>query len=224
MAKKTASKKQSIYDKIRKEREDIKNRAKNNLSYWRPDEGKHTLRLVRFSHDGEELLYATDSRHWYDSGNRRAFAMCPGASKGCPICALKKLVDEETWKTIYPSRKFYYNAVLRGPKGDTLVVAQLGVKVHNQICEVLTDAEDDGLDPLNEKNGNDIKLTRSGNDTVASLVTKASVVKLPKPAVDLLSSLPKSSMEDLERVAQLLKKAFGVEDSASADTDTDDDD
>lgn len=146
----------SIYDKLKKQY-DASNSGSRNFRF---PEGKTTIRLVPFEHDGEEEVFVEEVWHYGVMPGGGGRIACLGHS--CPFCELRDQMDDQTWLRVRPSQAYLANAVVRGFNGgdDQCVVVQMPKTVYNELVEYITGGEyKDVLDP---KRGRDFHITRTG--------------------------------------------------------------
>jgi len=212
-ARKTKGK--SIYDTER-EALDQRKRSGGSSDYWKPGDGRSTIRPLTFMDDeGDERLFVEDVRHWIDLGDdEKQVVQCGGSD--CPICALKNEVSKEIWGEIKPDKYMLVNVVHRegGEDGeDCHKIAKLRKTAYEQLADYLFNSMVK-QDPLSLTKGIDFKVVRSGT----GFKTKYKVLPAQRTSkagdfadsvVDLASSQRETDMEALEELAGSILEKFG---------------
>lgn len=161
-------KSRSVYGNIADEVADIGGGGGGNF-YGFKEEGEHRIRLIQFEADGSPRVFVPQFTHWNLPGDRMNL-ICAG--RKCPICKLENTISGEIWdgpKGIKARSRVLVNAVIRGEDQDELKVAQLAPSVvkntrKNAACmlDFLDENEPEYCDPLDEDEGFDMIVTRTG--------------------------------------------------------------
>lgn len=192
-------KKEDPYDRLQRE---VQSSGKRGGDFWKPKEGKHTLRIFSFQHEGEEHFEVVDSYHYFES--EKQFVPCTG---DCPVCELREEMGDDV---PYQQRKVLFNAVVRDLDGaDAQVVASLPIGVGNDIATLAKPMQ--AFDP---KKGRDFTIHRTGSG-MRDTKYKVTVAMKPSPLgmevkpIDLFKLLRKPVEADvLENIMDAFKKKY----------------
>jgi hypothetical protein len=171
-------------------------------SFWRPDEGEHTVRLVPYSdNDGQPFK---ERWFYYNVGENRGILAPKQFGKPDPIQELiNKLRDDgttesmELCKRLYPKMRGYAPVVVRGEESKGVQLWSFGKMVYQDILNIMLDPDyGDITDP---SEGRDIKVTLSkqpGQNWAKTTV-------MPRGKVTDLASDPKQIKTFLENIPNL---------------------
>ena len=151
------------FDAIRRKVAQLSGNARRS-SFWRPEEGEHTVRLVPFSdNDGQPFK---ERWFYYNVGENRGILAPKQFGKPDPIQELiNKLRDDgspeslELCKRLYPKMRGYAPVIVRGEESKGVQLWSFGKMVYQDILNIMLDPDyGDITDPVE---GRDIKVTLS---------------------------------------------------------------
>lgn len=224
--KKTTKVKKSVYERLEEQQE----RRSGGQRFWKPPKGVSQIRLLPFTHDGEEDIFVCLRNHWIRDGenpNQRKPILCMDSLDAeCPICTLMDSLDDEAQEALRPKRTYLVNLVVRrDPEADGLDafrVAELSsscVEVTdraNGLSRFLkpksTDFVKDALDP---KKGRDFRIKRTGEGMKTRYITE----KMPKATaignvetdvIDLWDTVEKRAKDaaEMKEIVKLLSERY----------------
>jgi len=186
-------------------------------SFWRPEEGEHTVRLVPFSdNDGQPFK---ERWFYYNVGENRGILAPKQFGKPDPIQELiSKLRDDgspeslELCKRLYPKMRGYAPVVVRGEESKGVQLWSFGKMVYQDILNIMLDPDyGDITDP---SEGRDIKVTLSKppgqNWAKTSVMPRGKVTELtgdPKQIKTWLAAIPNlDEIYSLESYEEIEKK------------------
>lgn len=209
--KKTVRKKKGTTSKGRTGNfwEDMRKEAKRGRvrsEFWTIPEGRSQIRVIPFLHEGKGRYFASEASHFNVVPGEPRAILCVG--EDCPICEV--LAGFEDPRQYEARRRWLYNLIVRG-NPDQFVVGRISsVTVHDGICGYV---DDDPEGVLDEKNGHDFVLEKSG----AGMKTKYSSPRImtratlwgmgvkPVDLVALLKSRPVPDVSEMRKIARSLK-------------------
>jgi len=174
------------FEAIRRKVSQLSGNFKGNTTFWRPEEGEHTVRLLPWKdNDGQPFK---EKHFHYGIGEGRAIVSLKSTGSDDPIQELiGKLKEEgtpqaaELCRQLYPKMRAFAPVVVRGQESEGVQLYSFGKMVYQDLLNVMLDADfGDITDPLE---GRDIKLTVS--KPPGQTWAKTSII--PRPKVTPLS-------------------------------------
>ncbi len=102
---------EDLYDRLQQQ---IDNSSRSFGDFWKIPEGKSTVRVVPFQHDGREEVFVAETSHFMQR-EKRSF-VCSG--ENCAICDWREDQVEEVKKNYYPKTQYFANLIVRGGGED----------------------------------------------------------------------------------------------------------
>jgi len=217
----------SFYQKLGGQLAKTKKQARSGGEFWTPEDGKNTVRPIKFLHDGEEELYAWDAKHWGDFAGEKKCVTCLGKEGDCPICELEDEISPDLWNGEFANKdkpgikargRILMNVIVRG-KGDSndrLVVAAfapsvvLGSKNAVGMNSFFDPEDDDFCDPLDEDNGRDFIIEKSGEGMKTRykvrLANNASEVGMDVAGKDLYQFISETTNEEYDSAVDAIRE------------------
>jgi len=227
--KKSSEPKGDVYDDVVRDRE--KASQGNRGDFWRPPVGSNPkkweesrIRLVSFTHNGQQKLYAPIAMHWgIEDGKDKGQCICVG--DGCPVCALFDGFDADQKKKhgrIKARTTWLFNVVPHKSKGvddeklDTLHTGEVSKRAFDEINELIV-GDEKVPHILDLKKGRPIILKRKGKkqDTEyrASKTPRPVAITLDREPTDLIDHVEarqeRMSEEELATIVENLEEIVG---------------
>lgn len=223
---------QSMEDLIRRKRQEMEQKKAVGANVIRPLPGKHKYRILPTWRDNDLQFWHDFALHYIKAGPEKkieAVYVCADKTFGesCPICAaisngIRSTSDDPTvqlLKGAYASQKYLLNVLhLTGDKPTEPQLMEIGVKVFDQICEIVEEYGD--ITDLNS--GVDVIINRQGSglDTTYGTVPAPKSNPVPEAVLDKLVDIdgfvnqrnPTNEARALAAVAKIL----GIESSGQS--------
>jgi len=187
-----------------------KKQERSRGDYWNFPDGQSTIRLLPFTHEGDEHVFVETFTHRIEEGDATRMLSCPQAE--CPICELAESLEEDAARGLRPRRRYLANVIVRGHP-DELKIARIPVTVHDRMLDYLEGDESEfcpgGLDP---KKGHDFRISRTGKglrtEYACIVVKRPCPVGLEVKPVDLFDRIGYAKEEALREAADKLSKLY----------------
>ena len=193
--------------KIKSRLDALKNNTTKSTSLWKPVPGKHTVRIVPYSHNPEnpfiELLF-----HYNMNG--KTYLSPSTFGRPDPIVEfaskLKKTGDKEDWKQgrlLEPKLRTYVPILVRGEEAQGVKFWGMGKQVYQEILAIIADPDYGDISDL--KNGRDITIEFKTAEETGKSYPETSIRVKPNQTVafDATDAVVREKVKNQKNVTEL---------------------